>query len=92
MWVKNLPTMHRLCDTVHVDFGTYLQLTSLLILCMHRQLHALKIRKIQIAKLIKQQISVSKTSQFKTDCKDDIDCVSQLKQQKSKRSYYVAAH
>jgi len=84
--------MHRLCDTVHVDFGTYSQLTSLLISCMHRQLHALKIRKIQIAKLIKQQISVSKTSQFKTDCKDDIDCVSQLKQQKSKRSYYVAAH
>jgi len=34
---------------------------------------------------------MSKTSQFKTDCKDNIGYVAQLKQQKSKRWYYLAA-
>ena len=33
-----------------------------------------------------------KTSQFKTVCKDDSRCITQLKQQKSKMSYYLAAH
>ena len=33
-----------------------------------------------------------KTSQFKTVCKDDSGCITQLKQQKSKRWYYLAAH
>ena len=33
-----------------------------------------------------------KTSQFKTVCKDDSGCITQLKQQKSKRWHYLAAH
>ena len=36
-------------------------------------------------KLIKQQILLLKTSQFKTVCKDDSGYITQLKQQKSKR-------
>jgi len=33
-----------------------------------------------------------KTSQLKTVCKDDSGCITQQKQQKSKRWYYLAAH
>jgi len=40
---------------------------------MHRQLRALQISKMQIAKLIKQQMLIlQRLSEFKTDCKDDI--------------------
>ena len=35
---------------------------------------------------------MSKTSQLKTACKDDSGYVQQLKQQKSKRWYHLAAH
>jgi len=34
-------------------------------------------------------IQLLKTSQLKTVCKDDSDYITQLKQQKSKRWYYV---
>jgi len=45
-----------------------------------------------MAKLIKQQILMSKTSQFITYCKDVSGYVAQLKQPKSKRWYYLSAH
>jgi len=35
---------------------------------------------------------MSKTSQFKTACKDKSGYVAQLKQHKSKRWYYLSAH
>jgi len=35
---------------------------------------------------------MSKTSQFKTACKNDSSYFAQLKQQKSKRWYYLSAH
>jgi len=44
-----------------------------------------KISKDYMAKLIKEQILSLKTSQFKTACKDDSGCITQLKQQKSKK-------
>ena len=46
---------------------------------------SVKIRKILGAELIKQQLLLLKTSQFKTVCKDDSGYITQLKQQKSKR-------
>jgi len=43
---------------------------------------SVKIRKMLGAKLIKQQILLAKTSQFKTACKDDSGYITQLKEQK----------
>jgi len=37
-------------------------------------------------------ITVKKTSQFKTVCKDNSGYMTQVKQQKSKKWYYLAAH
>jgi len=51
-----------------------------------------KIGKIYGAKLIKQQILLLKTSQFKTVCKDDSRYVTQLKQRKNQKGDITCQH
>ena len=55
--------------------------------------HILTIYSFALVKLsLSTIIIVKNTSQFETDCQDDSGYITQLKQQKSKRCYYLAAH
>jgi len=55
-----------------------------------RCLVSVKIRKILGAKLIKQQILLLKTSQFKTICNDDSGYITQLQQKSKKLILFVS--